>query len=486
MNTTEKTDLKKRLEKFANLPSIPEIVFRIKEVAEDPNASPADLANCILSDHQLTGRILRMANSSYYGSFAGKINTVTHAIVLMGFRAVHNIAISMAIYEAANNFSKNCKFDMTSFWPRSLAGGVISKYLVSKINQPKLIELAFIAGFLHDIGQAILAGAFPDKYDQIFKLSSDDSSICKSEKVILGIDHTEAGLCIAQQWNLPTNLTWAITEHHRLNKAGTCRSQEILVRLAYLADRFYPLVMAAAPDETGTYHDVFAEAQKLIGISDDSMTDLLADCREQITDIASDLKINIDREFDYGQEPTEEVINMRDQLNAQEVQLAFLRNAGMGLTSAKSNDEVLQIACEAIFTGLQLGRVIIFEFNARKKQFEGRVGFGLVSQQAVQALHFSSEQGLFEYLRNNGNSVSAAENGLEVNLSDDEANRLGARAFAAVPIKVLDVVSFVIFADRIDRSKPLDDSIADTIASLSTQAGLVLERNMLKAKLLGQ
>lgn len=486
MNTVATIDLKKRLERFANLPSIPEIVFRIKEVAEDPKASPADLANCILSDHQLTGRILRMANSSYYGNFAGKINTVTHAIVLMGFRAVHNIAISMAIYEAANSFSKNSKFDMTSFWTRSLAGGVIAKYLVSKINQPKLIEVAFIAGFLHDIGQAILAGAFPDKYEQIIKLSSDDPEIYKSEKIILGIDHTEAGLCIAQQWNLPSNLTKAITDHHRVNRAGTCSSREILVRLVYLADRFYPLVMANTPDETGTFPPVFAEAQDLIGISDDSMTNLLVDCREQVTDIASDLKINIESEFEYGPVPSEEVISMREQLNSQEVQLAFLRNASVGLTATKSDDEVLQIACETIFTGLQLGRAIILEYNPRKKQFEGRVGFGLQSQQAVQALQFSSEQGLFKYLRDNGKSVSIAENSPEVSLSDEEANRLGARAFAAIPIKVLDVVSFVIFADRADRSQPLDDSIADSISSLATQVGLVLERNMLKAKLAGR
>lgn len=180
MNVTCAPELTQKLAKFSNLPSIPQTILQIKEVSEDPNATAVDLANCILSDHQLTSRILRMANSAYYGDFAGKITTVTQGIVVMGFRAVHNIAVSMAIYGVVNDIFKNGKFDIPAFWTRTLASGVVAKFLTHKINRPQLLETAFIAGFLHDIGQVILASVFPDKYEQISKLDPNNPDICES------------------------------------------------------------------------------------------------------------------------------------------------------------------------------------------------------------------------------------------------------------------------------------------------------------------
>ena len=150
MNPVSPANLEKKLAKFSNLPSIPQTILQIKEVSEDPIATAVDLANCILSDHQLTSRILKMANSAYYGDYAGKITTVTQGIMVMGFRAVHNIAVSMAIYGVVNDISKSGKFDMTAFWTRSLASGVIAKFLTHCLNKPRLLETAFIAGFLHD------------------------------------------------------------------------------------------------------------------------------------------------------------------------------------------------------------------------------------------------------------------------------------------------------------------------------------------------
>ncbi|MCK4607704.1 MAG: HDOD domain-containing protein, partial [candidate division Zixibacteria bacterium] len=209
-------ELRDKLEKLSNLPSMPQIIIKIKQISENPKSSVADLANVILSDHQLTSRILRMANSSYYSDFSGRINTITHAIVLMGFRAVRNIAISMAIYGAVNKICRVARFELASFWTRSLACGVIAKFLAHRMNQHELIEAAFIAGFMHDIGQVILAGVFPEKYDEINTLESPDVHL--TETVLMGINHLEAGGYVARKWNLPEDLVKAIAEHHRLDK----------------------------------------------------------------------------------------------------------------------------------------------------------------------------------------------------------------------------------------------------------------------------
>lgn len=486
MKRTISKELRTKLEKFSNLPSIPQIIFKIKQVSEDPKSSAADLANCILSDHQLTSRILRMANSSYYGNYAGKMNTVTHAIVMMGFRVVHNIAISMSVYEVVNKLSENTKFDLTSFWTRSLGSGVISKYLAHKSNQSKLIEVAFIAGFIHDIGQAILAGGFPEKYEQIAKLDPDSPDICETERVLLGIDHQAAGEYVAGIWNLPNTLSKPIADHHRIDIPPNVNSEEIVVDLVYLSDLLYPHVMAGTNPESPAFCTIIAQAQALIDVSKDDLVALLPDCREQITEIAKDLRIDIGTELQQqtAQATEEDDHGMRERISNQEVQLAFLRNSTSALMEAKTADEILQVVCEALFRGLQMGMVVVFEYDSKWDSFAGRVGFGLESQQAVQALNLSAKGGLFEHMRKTGRAVTFYKKSPEFTMTKDERERLKVDCYAAVPIKILDDVQYVVLAAPPREGSAIDDDTLASIMSLTNQAGMVLERNLLKAKLM--
>ncbi len=288
MNFAPTVEMRRKLEKFSNLPSVPQIIIKIRQVSDDPKATAADLANCILSDHQLTGRILRTANSAYYGEFAGKINTVTHAIVVMGFRAVQNITISMAMYDVVNNVSKSAKFDMTAFWTRSLASGVIAKFLADRIQKAKLAEMAFIAGFMHDMGQAILAGAFPDKYEQICSLGDNREDVYVAEQAVLGIDHMAVGQYVAEKWKLPDGLMKPIAEHHRIDVAPQVKSKELLIDLVYLSDLLYPHVMGGTAADSEAYMGVIEQAQALIDIPETDMIELLLDCRQQVEEIASE------------------------------------------------------------------------------------------------------------------------------------------------------------------------------------------------------
>ncbi len=478
--------LQKKLEKFSNLPSIPQIILKIKQISENPKSSAADLANCILSDHQLTSRILRMANSVYYGDFSGKINTVTHGIVLMGFRAVRNIAISMAVYEVVNKISKDSNFDIVGFWTRSLACGVTAKYLARALNKPKLIEVAFIGGFMHDIGQAILAGVYPDKYQEISRLDAESPDIYETERVLLGTDHLEVGEHVAGGWNLPGSLVKTISEHHRIGKTPSEKSSHLLVDLVYLGDRVYPHIMSNDVPSSTAYAALMREARELVGVSDEAMIGLLATCRDEVAEIAKELEIDIEGEFEKCSPVEGEEAAIRQQLTSKEVQLAFLQNAAGALTQAGTDDEIMQVICEATFRGLQMGRVVLFDYDPKWSTFTGRVGFGFESQQSVQTLNFSSKKGLFRHLRADGEPVSVAGNNPEVYgeiVDPEDFERLEATAFAAVPIKIMDEVRHVLFADCANREQAIDDDTLRSMISLATQGGLRLERNYLVKKL---
>ncbi len=488
--TLDREEIRRRLDKFSNLQSMPQVILKVKQISEDQKASPADLANAILSDHQLTSRVLRMANSAHYGSFSGKINTVTRAIMLIGSRAVRNIAISMGVFQIVNNMSKASKFNLTAFWTRSLGCGIIAKHLAHRMKRLKLIEAAFIAGFMHDIGQAILATIFPDEYEEIARLEAETGSleIHKTEKVILGINHVKAGEYVARKWKLPGSLVRAIADHHRLDMTPTRirKSKELLVDLVYVSDRLFPLVMGGVPAVSESTDAVMRLSCDLLGITEEDLEDLPTICRKQINEIAQDLEIDILDEYGRTEALEKDVLEIRQQLSNKEVQLAFLQNATDALVEAKSEEETLQVVCEAIFRGLQMGRAVLFEHDAQWDSFCGKVGFGMGSQQEVQALKFSAKTGLFGHIRESGNYVSAVGGNRELYgslIGPEEGNQLSLSSFAAIPIKVLDEVKYVVITDAHDRQTPISDEAVRSMMSLANQAAMSLERTLLRAQL---
>ncbi|MBU0984502.1 MAG: HDOD domain-containing protein [candidate division Zixibacteria bacterium] len=486
MSSINQADIRAGLDKFSHLPSIPQIILKIRQISENPRSSAADLANCILSDHQLTGRILKMSNSVYYGDFSGRITTVTHGIMLMGFRAVRNIAVSMAVYEIVNNISKNARLDITAFWTRSLACGVVAKNLAGMLRMTKQVETAFIAGFMHDIGQVVLAGVFPEKYERISRFEMDSPEIHKTERVLLGIDHLQAGEYVAQKWNLPEALVKPIAEHHRLHVAPGEKSDNVLVDLVYLGDRLYPHVMAESTQDSSAFSLVAREVQELVGVGPDDLAALLQICRKQVAEIASDLEIDIAKEQEKRGLVDGSMNDIRQQLSNKEVQLAFLQNASAALLETQAGNEILQVVCEAVFRGLQMGRVAVFAYQEKWDTFSGTVGFGFDTQQEVQALTLSARKGLFKHLRTTKRPVSVVGDDSEIqglDLDPEELQTLSARAFVAVPIAVRGDVSHVILADRPDREHPVDDDSLRSIMALANQAAICLERNLLQEQL---
>ncbi|MCP4581275.1 MAG: HDOD domain-containing protein [candidate division Zixibacteria bacterium] len=486
MAQIQQKDIKQKFEMYSQLPSIPQSIVRIKKISKNPKASAADLANCILSDHHLTSRVLHMANSAFYGTYAGKVSTVTHAIMVMGFRAVQNIAISMAIYGVVNKLAKNSKFDINSFWIRSLSSGVAAKHLAHLIKQPKIAETAFIAGFMHDIGQPILAGIFPDKYGEITRLNPMSSEIYKTEQILLGINHMTAGEYIAGKWNLPDNLTKAIAKHHRINMPAKEKSENILIDIVYLADMLaYFIINDTAPDSP-EYLKAIDKTQTLVDVSNESMIDLLLTCRTHVTEIAEDLKVSIKEEVDKVKQHKSDSLAIRQELDSKEIQLAFLQNTTSALMEAQTNDETLQIICEALFQGLQMGRVILFEYQVSRQTFNGKVGFGFDSQDIVQGMSFSIKDGMFEHILKTGSAISVVGEDFKMygfKHTQDEIDLLAPRAFAIIPIKIINEVKYVLFIDAPDNEKPIDDNIFRSVVALTNQGAMTIERNLFREKL---
>jgi putative nucleotidyltransferase with HDIG domain len=198
------------------LPPFPATVNKVMEICRDMNTSPADLTKVISLDPVLTGKVMQLVNSAYFG-LSREIISPVRAVIMLGMNTVKNLVLGATVISAFGGKRHNFRaLNMDMFWKHSLGVGVIAKLIAKKrdIDQ-KLLEGYFIAGLLHDIGKIPLNSKFPDEYLNIIKIPEKESQpLFVSEKQHLGIDHTYVGNLIAEKWNLGAEISDTITYHH--------------------------------------------------------------------------------------------------------------------------------------------------------------------------------------------------------------------------------------------------------------------------------
>ena len=201
-----------KLERVNKVVAMPAIAMEIIQHLDNPNFSVAQIAKMIEQDQSIVARILRVANSPFYG-FQKKISTVELAIIVLGTNAIKEILYGFSIKKIFNKIVA-VGFDIEKFWEYSLYCGAASKVIARRLGY-KLAGEAFIAGLMHDLGILIILQYFAQDYKKINQLLiTNNMTLIEAEEKILHTNHTEIGAWIAQRWNLPDRLTISILNHH--------------------------------------------------------------------------------------------------------------------------------------------------------------------------------------------------------------------------------------------------------------------------------
>lgn len=205
--------LRKVLEKITDLPTLPTVVSRILQYVSDPTSSAKGLSELISHDQSLTVKVLRVVNSAFYG-FPKKISSLHQATAILGYNAIKNMALSVAVFGAFGKDGDSPDFDREGFWRHSIAVGVIARLMARKIRFHE-VEEAFIAGLIHDVGKVLLDQYLHDDFIQCVRLAREKNLlILSAERAHFGFDHCDVGGFLAKRWNLSETLSEVLTYHN--------------------------------------------------------------------------------------------------------------------------------------------------------------------------------------------------------------------------------------------------------------------------------
>lgn len=216
-----------------NLPTIPPVLAGIVSLIDSDTAGARRLVELIERDQSLTAKLLRLANSAFFGQ-SRRVSTVPRAILLLGFTTVRNLALGVKVWETLGGDVARKRLE--ELWAHAVVTAVCAKALTSRLRLCDPDE-AFTAGLLHDVGRLVIAVRFRDLYWETLGGAAELGPVIELEQGTFGVDHAEVGGWLLEAWNLPPLIVEAVRQHHGDEaRGGLSRVLTLANRLVCLTD----------------------------------------------------------------------------------------------------------------------------------------------------------------------------------------------------------------------------------------------------------
>lgn len=266
--------IKRQIEKMGELPTLPAVVEKIVAISSRPDASAEDLGRIIEKDQVLTAKVLKLANSPFYG-FPARIASVSHAVVVLGVNVVKGLTLG------ATAFDMMKAAGMEQLWRHSLGVAMTAHILATRAGV-KNPEEVFAAGLLHDLGKVVLHSKLPELGGQVeAALAEGHQPRTHVEQEILGLTHAEVAGWLGARWHLPVALRDPMMFHHH---PALARDAEVQTAIVHVAD---VLVKAMGCGDSGDdlVPPLHPKAWAMLKLDEAALTACLAKAAEEFETI---------------------------------------------------------------------------------------------------------------------------------------------------------------------------------------------------------
>lgn len=185
-----------------DLPTLPQVLNEILRAANDDRSSARDLRELLERDHAIAARVLRLANSAFYG-VRHPVESIQQAVVVLGFEAVTELALATSVF---STFSERRQFalDPGDFWMHSFGTAKAAQLLCVSSGCDVEQESCFTAGLLQGIGKYVLALVLKGEYGRLVERArSEQRRLVDVERPLLGMTHDTIGAWLAEKWRFP-------------------------------------------------------------------------------------------------------------------------------------------------------------------------------------------------------------------------------------------------------------------------------------------
>ncbi|RNC69232.1 MAG: HDOD domain-containing protein [Desulfuromonadales bacterium] len=255
-----------------DLPPIPMVATKVIEMIEEEDVTVEKLAQAVSSDPAVAARILKLSNSAYYGC-QRQINTLSAAIMLLGFNTLKSLVVATSLKQINKRFGLTEKM----LWEHSVGAALAAREIATtvRIVNP---EAAFLAGLFHDIGKTIMNDKDPKAFQGVMmRCYNEGLPFEEVEGSVYSFSHADVGALVIRKWNFPEALYTAVLNHHRVGAVDLPDQYELfLTAITSMANGFCRKLGIGERDPNDGLDLAATPAAQLLGYTADRVETALA------------------------------------------------------------------------------------------------------------------------------------------------------------------------------------------------------------------
>jgi putative nucleotidyltransferase with HDIG domain len=257
-----------------HFPPLPRVAWKILELTSDLYAGVAPLNQVISRDQTLTARVLRIANSAFFQR-GREIHTVEQASAVLGNQRIRGLVVAASLGGVLHPAPQG-----RALWEHALGVGLSARELASMLRNRVDPEEAFVAGLLHDIGKGLFDAQHAELFLGVLEIADGDEGLTsvEAERMLLGMDHTEAGARVAECWALPASLEEVIRYHHE--PSGSPQNNDLCAAVA-VGDAIC-LRLGIGPIRKPSLEVADLAASEMLGLSPESISAVEAEFTQNL------------------------------------------------------------------------------------------------------------------------------------------------------------------------------------------------------------
>lgn len=277
------------LESGYGLPALSVVAVKLVEMASDETCSAGDLAGLIEKDPSLSVRLLKLANSAFFKATKPAI-TLKQAIVRVGLHYLRIMALSISLRETFP-MGKKGPMDYEKFWRTSIYRALLAKSFAQEMKNCNPEE-AFVSALVLEVGLLIFFDLFLKGKNGDFELELESlEKLLAREKDLCGIDHREVGGAALKYWEFPEGIVGCQTLYGDATKS---KGASPLAKICEMARR----CSVGLFQKSVGFHEIFEEAESLLVLKQEAISDILVSTFDQVQGIADSLMVEFDSEKD--------------------------------------------------------------------------------------------------------------------------------------------------------------------------------------------
>lgn len=511
--------LLRRMRHKSDFPALSESVSAINRIVSSESESINKLSNSILRDFALTNKILRLVNTAFYSQYGGgAISTISRAVIILGFDAVRNIAITLILFEHLQN--KSHAAHLKDEFIRTLFSAILAKDIALK-GAAKDPEEAFICAMFHNLGRLLAMFYFPEEAEAVKKvMAQKECGEDTASTQVLGISYQDLGIGIARTWGFPEQIVHSM---RKLPADTVPRPNSPMDRLRIIASFANELcdVIADTPHE-----ERLKEIRKIAGrfgnhmpIAERDLHQTLEKSLDEIAQYASTVYLGL-QQSPFGKQlarwagrgageaaaltgaadqDTMVLTAVRELKpaampdapegrpepgNAQAMLTAGIQDISNSLVDDCSLNDILRMILETMYRSMGFQRVLLCIKDARQNAMVGRSGFGQDINQIIKTFKFplSYTPDVFHAALSKGVDILISDiNDPKIRERVPEWYRktITAQTFVLFPLNIKSVPVALIYADKEQAGDiSIPESELSLLRTLRNQAVLAIKQSL--------